>query len=159
MLLAVVSGCGIILLDRHGRSIGKTIQPARLAGPIDRRSALPHLWKLAAARMTAVGQRQQSSRYPNLWLRRAESLAHSFNLRGRDHCRPRARQKFERYPTTDWRMAVKRLWQQGHNSFRHHSRTGWHRWAVTVANNHNKRNGGRYAIASYGDLKKDPKTD
>ena len=52
---------------------------------------------------------------------------------------------FESYPTTSWDDAAKRMWHQGHNRYRRHSRSGWVRWAHTVANNHNKRKGGCYA--------------
>lgn len=144
-LLAVATDNGVTLLDRQGRAIGPTIKRPRLEGPIDWRCAQHCLWRVAAQRMAATISRHIASRRAVPWLRRADSLAKSFKLRGQDRCRPRARQKFERFPTTEWQSASKRMWQQGHSAQRYHGRSGWIRWASTVSNNHNKRKGGKYA--------------
>lgn len=158
-VLAVVTGRGFTLLDRQGHMIGATLRATCLNGPIEPRMAEPHLWRLATARMAATSKRYNASRRENAWLRRADSLAKSFQIRGRDRSCPHSRQRFERYSTSDWPQAVSRMYMQGINAARYHSRSGWQRWANTVANNHNKRKGGRYAAASYGDRENDHGND
>jgi hypothetical protein len=147
-LLAVLNGQRVTLLDRTGKPVGGSLPVTRLEGPIDSATAECHLWRLAAARMAATCKRQMSLRRSDAWMRRADSLAHSFRIRGRDHRRPRTRQRFELYPTTTWPDAVHRMWQQGVSAARYHRLSGWRRWAYTVSNNHNKRKGGRYAATS-----------
>lgn len=104
-------------------------------------------WQLLAGRLEIRLQQaiRRWTRTP--WEMKVQSLAQSFRYRALDLQRPRSRRRFEKYPTTNWPAAIQRLWWQGHNHNRYHSRGPWQRWVNTVANNHNKRKGGRYATS------------
>ena len=152
---AIIHGQFATLIDRHGRPLRRNIDVSRLGRLVDDAPLRERwAWRHAIARMKAcvAGRAAASiSGCRNPWQRKADNLAKSFYLRSVDHARPRGRCRFEKYSTTTWDAAVKRLVQQGYNRFRYLNRSGWHRWSCTVSNNHNKKMGGRYAKAQYRD--------
>lgn len=153
---AVVADGQATVIDCHGRPLCRKWPLADLLGPLPLHIANQWRWCEAVRRMKArLDQRYQAaSRTP--WMTKAKSLAQAFKVRTRFRLpKPKGRQRFERYATTSWHSACERLAEQGYNRVRRHSRDGWIRWAHTVSNNHNKRKGGRYAHARYGNSQDD----
>lgn len=144
-VLGVNDGKKVTLLDRRGRALCRDVSVTKLEGPIDYRLAQKRIWERVANWMRVNLYQRTKQRPENPWQARANNLATSFTLRSYDLSRPGARRHFETYPTTTWKAASKRMWEQGHNRYRRHTRSGWARWSSTVSNNHNKRKGGRYA--------------
>jgi hypothetical protein len=146
------------LLDRNGIPLLYGVPISRVDGPIHSSVATKWLWKLAIGHMLLKISGDRVRATQDCWKNKADSLAHSFRLRGLDraHCHEHCR--FERYPTVTWQEAAKRMQTQGHNHFRRHARNGWNRWAHTVSNNHNKRKEGRYAANTYSDRQDGPQT-
>lgn len=162
LVTAVVHNKRATLVDAQGRVICRNVELARLGKAADEASLQERWeWRHAAARMKAcvTGRITRRTAHGNPWQRKADCLAKSFQRRSTDHVRPRGRCRFEQYNTTTWDEAAKRMLQQGYNRFRYLSRSGWHRWAYTVSNNHNKKMGGRYAEARYGNGQTDSETD
>lgn len=157
---AIDVGNGVILVDRHGEQICRRKRLVDLQGNVPAAVLKAWQWRFAAQGMKNRLSSRCSSRDLTPWERRTQSLAASFRLRRRfPLTKARSRQRFQRYSTHTWDDACSRLWQQGHNRFRRHARTGWERWAHTVSNNHNKRKGGRYARQSYCDSQDDHGAD
>lgn len=161
LVTAVIEGQRATFIDRSGQPLCRSIELSRLGRLADDEPVRERLaWRHAVDRMkTCVCARAYQYRNRSSWRTKADSLARSFNRRSRDHIRPRGRCRFEKYATTSWTLAIQRLWQQGNNRFRYVSRSGWHRWAYTIANNHNKKMGGRYAEARYRDGQTNPGVD
>lgn len=159
-LNAIDQGEFVTLLDRKGRQIGCRRRLTELEGLLDP-SAIPlWQWRWAVQRMRLRLSRRNERRCRTPWEKRTDSLAKSIGLRRRDRpYQPQGRQRFQSYPTHSWPEACRRLWTQGNNRFRRHSRDGWTRWTHTVSNNHNKRKGGRYAHEAYRDRQDDHGTD
>ncbi len=157
---AIVLGSKVVLVDRHGSQLCRQRQLADLVGRLPASVRRAWQWRVATTRMKSRLATRCGNRDLTPWERRLQSLAASFRLRGRFPLfATRGRKRFECYSTHTWDDASRRLWQQGHNRIRRHSRAGWVRWAHTVANNHNKRKGGRYASQSYCHRQDDHGTD
>lgn len=153
---AVLHGDVVILIDHLGRPISR--RRRRSDFERDLAPSVPEVWawRFAVRRMKSQFTVRCTRRQKPPWQAKADSLAVAFRIRARSRpIKARSRQRFERYATSTWKAASKRLWEQGHNCFRRHSRSGWVRWAHTVSNNHNKRQGGRYANARYRDRQDD----
>lgn len=157
---AIEHGNRIILVDRHGRSLGGRKYLADIEGALNSKSIQSWQWKIATQRMKGRLSSRCDNQDQTPWQRRTKSLATSWRLR-RTFATPRARrrQRFQAYSTQSWEEALRRLWGQGHNRMRRHSRDGWVRWSHTVSNNHNKRKGGRYACETYCNSQDDYGTD
>jgi hypothetical protein len=142
----------VFLIDRLGRKISRSLDPAQIEGQLQRDTLVRLQWAASVRRMQAKLKTRLSRRQLDVWMQKASSLAASFRLRRR-FCRPKpvSRQRFERYLTDTWSDACTRLVMQGINRNRRHSRSGWVRWSHTVANNHNKKRGGRYSYEYYCD--------
>jgi len=146
---AIGSGDVVILVDRHGRPLSCKKRLSDLEGVLDYRVLRAWEWRLAVQRMKSRLSGRSGRRRMTPWKRKTQSLAASLRLRRRfSPSKARGRQRFQCYSTRTWSDAKTRLWEQGNNRFRRHSRGGWVRWAHTVSNNHNKRKGGRYANTS-----------
>lgn len=161
-LTAVIQGERVTLVDRGGRVLGRSDRLDRLSLLDDRNRLLTEwAWRDAIDRIkTWISTRARSQKQScNPWQKKVQSLESSFRRRSTEHARPRGRCRFEKYSTQTWEDAVVRLWQQGRNHYRYFSRSGWHGWAYTVANNHNKKMGGRYAKARNRDGQADHGTD
>jgi hypothetical protein len=157
---AVVQDESAILIDRHGRQLSSRKRLSDLEGVLDPSVITRWEWLLTSQRMKNCLSTRSSGRMKTPWEKRTHSLAKSFRLRVYfPPTETRRKQRFERYSTQTWRDACRRLWEQGHNRLRRHSRGGWVRWAHTVSNNHNKKKGGRYARARYCDRQADHGTD
>lgn len=148
---ALVQGDRVLLLDRSGKRIGCSVLADRI-GRLDDNVAAKLLWQKAAERMLAAYWEESFRRNLSGWGKKAASLAASCRLRLLDQQRPRNRTSVVQttYATTTWQKAAQRMWHQANNRFRLHARSGWRRWASSVANNSNKRKGGRYAQSNHG---------
>jgi hypothetical protein len=138
------------LLDHKGRSLTQLIQRPELNDPLAQEVLTYWHWRMTCQRLSARLIARHRRRTLDAWGRKFQTWATSLRLRGHDVGRTRTRRKFERYKTTTWPEAIDRLWHQGNNHRRYHSRSGWTRWSQNVANNHNKRKGGRYARHRHG---------
>ena len=147
VVAATISGNQVQLVDRFGRVLTDKIDRTLLGRLVkdDNTSESKWLRKLRKQLHRIRPRTNPASSYRRGWLTKCNSLSASFRRRSFDIQRPTTRQRHENYLTHTWESAVSRLWQQGNNRKRHVTRSGWHRWSVTVANNHNKRIGGRYA--------------
>lgn len=156
---ALVFGDRLVLVDATGNRLSKWIDADRVAVDPDPEIVSQWEWNRALTRLKAqlAGHLERQARNP--WQVKCATLAKSFSLRARDLHRPRGRCRFERYSTTTWGDAAHRLSQQAQNRARYGRRPPWVRWAQCVANNHNKRKGGRYAQARYRDEQADSRTD
>lgn len=154
-LKVLVRGNRFLLIDARGNRLSKWLRFEEIATEPDDGVLLQWRWKFAIYRLQHQinGKRTRASQDP--WQTKIATLKASFRFRSFDLHRPRTRGTFDRYPTSTWEAAIHRLWQQGHNHHRYHSRSGWTRWSSTVANNHNKRKGGRYAASRYGHCQSD----
>ncbi len=147
---AVMRGGHVYLIDRNGRRISSSHLLSNIVGEVSESVITKLSWDYAVRRMLSRCAGRRTAAKMSDWDRKAETLSRSFLMRRRFGAfKAKGRQRFERYKTSDWETACKRVWQQGHNRYRRHSRSGWVRWAHTVSNNHNKRKGGRYAAATY----------
>lgn len=147
---AIEIGGMLVLVDRHGERISRAIEWKEIIGGRSEKILAKWQWNAVAKRMAASSQRHHQSHTNCPWARKADSLASSFRIRRRFRSPPvRRRQRFESYTTSSWSDACKRLSMQGTNRSRRHRWNGWVRWSHTVANNHNKKKGGRYSYESY----------
>ncbi len=145
LVCAIKDGERVQLIDCQGQTLTGMIDRKRL-GRLSKRSPAESAWLQAVRRQIGrLNTRFKSNANECPWFRKCKSLAASFRLRGLDLGRPKSRRRFDCYLTKTWEDASVRLWRQGNNRHRRIQRTGWDRWATTVANNHNKRKGGRYA--------------
>ncbi|KAA5541497.1 hypothetical protein FYK55_18235 [Roseiconus nitratireducens] len=143
---AVEVNGSLMLLDRSGKRLCGAVRQSDLGESRNLFVLNAWRWSFAIDRMKVRIKRQIDNQTVDPWTRRAGSLAQSLRIRKRfARPVPSSRRRFEAYTTATWPEAAKRLWQQGNNRRRRHERTGWVRWAHTVANNHNKRKGGCYA--------------
>lgn len=141
---AIVDGQRATLLDRNGRTICMSVALSRV-GPVNEEQILAtYAWDTAAIRMAGALLARRKRNEADPWQRKADSLAKSFRLRSFDRAARGGRTRFEKYSTTTWPEAAKRLWQQAHNRVRRHDRGGWIRWAHTASGNGNKRADARY---------------
>ena len=140
---------GIVqLVDRNGIVLTEPIERSRLGRLPRQEDPRTTRWsRVFKKQLTRMRSRWRAAQQCDPWEIKYKSLAASHRYRGMEINRPKSRRRFEVYNTRSWESAFRRLWQQGNNRFRHVSRTEWDRWYVTVANNHNKRKGGRYAKA------------
>ncbi len=153
---ALIRGDIAILLDNKGNAIRHGVSLSRITGSLDPAVEDRWRWKVAASRLGGKCFRQMlSKRESDPWVRKADSLEKSFYLRSFDQVNPTGKCRFEKYRTHTWEEAATRLWHQGNNRARRHSRSGWIRWAHTVSSNHNKRKGGRYGKAQGSNCKDD----
>ncbi len=147
---AINRGNFFILIDRRGRRLSRAFRLSDVEGYVDPVVLDEWHWKSACSRIRFRLLSRSHSRKESPWKKRVSNLAASHRMRRRlPRTKPISRQRFERYSTKNWNDACRRLWQQGDNRARRHSRGGWVRWAHTVSNNHNKRKGGRYGQDSY----------
>lgn len=145
----LVDGDSLVIVSGSGRRLSRNIRLTELNSCPDAiLFRYPH-WQRAANRMRNRAEAAVQRHAGGDWTQKAHTLAASVRLRRRDDRRVRARRRFESYRTQTWDEAANRMWMQAHNRFRHYHRSDWHRWAITVANNHNKRQGGRYATSTY----------
>lgn len=158
---AICQGDFVILIDCHGQRLSSRKRRSDIECELGASIAGQWAWRLAVRRMKDRFTGRCTLRQKTPWQAKADNLASSFRIRARffHSNKARSRQRFERYSTSTWEAASKRLWEQGHNRFRRHRRGGWVRWAHTVANNHNKKQGGRYANARYRDRQDDHGTN
>lgn len=147
---AIEIGGLLVLVDRNGERISRAIQRNEIIGGRSEEILAKWQWAAVVKTMAASSQRCHQSHTNCPWARKADSLASSCRNRRRFRSPPlRGRQRFESYSTSTWRDACKRLSMQGANRVRRHRWNGWVRWSHTVANNHNKKRGGRYSYESY----------
>lgn len=145
---ALLRGDQIRLINRRGDPISKWLSTDTTVGNLFRGVNEFLKWKTALTRVASNLNGRARARSQTPWQRKVDVLAKSFHLRGMSlpsDSKPTQRQLHEPYSTFCWKSAVKRLWTQANNRYRRHARSGWDRWSTTVANNHNKRKGGRYS--------------
>lgn len=146
IVAATKVGDQVQLIDRQGRALTGMIDRKLLGKLVREEDASKLLWqRMVRKHLGRIKPRFAPSSPRGQWVRKCNSLAASFLRRSGDMQRPKSRQRHEEYSTKTWKSAAHRLWHQGNNRKRHVTRSGWHRWSITVANNHNKRTGGRYA--------------
>ncbi len=144
----MVHGDTVQLLDLDGRTITKRIRSERIATELSEEFGIRLQWVSTAARIIGTMDARKHRKNSTPWQRKARSLCVSAVLRAKDITRVRSRSFFSgKYPTSTWEAAATRMAEQGLSAARYHSRTGWARWSQSVANNSNKRKGGRYAHA------------
>ena len=148
---AIVLRDSVVLVDPCGRPLSKRKRLTEIEGILDPSAVVDWEWRESVRRMKySLSTSNECLKTP--WQKKTESLAQSLRIRARlPRAKARSRRRFERYSTRTWSDACKRLWTQGNNRFRRHSRNGWARWTHTVSNNHNRKKGGRYAHARYCD--------
>lgn len=135
---AIVANGRATLLDRHGNKTKQCMSIEDL-GTLTPAGFFKVTWSRRAHAMVEALERRTTRRVSDPWMRRATNLAVSFRLRRLDGPRRSGRRRFDRYATTSWSEAARRLVMQGHNRFRVRNRSGWERWAYTVSNNEKKR--------------------
>jgi hypothetical protein len=147
VVAARVTGSQVQIVDRHGRPLTDMIERSLLGKLFRDDNPYETKWrKTLVTQLCRIKPRKNAASVSQCeWLVKCKTLSASFRQRSQDIHRPKSRQRHEKYKTTTWEEAAKRLWEQGHNRMRNVTRSGWHRWSITVANNHNKRAGGRYA--------------
>ena len=150
--LAQVQGSRVRIIDRNGKALSRWFPREVLESQPIAELEQQLRWQ-EATRKQAQRMASRNASTLTSWKARTKSLEVSFRLRRRSRDfdpKPRARQLFECYRTSNWDAAAKRMWHQAHNRFRRHASTGWARWSCTVANNHNKKKGGRYGKTCNG---------
>ena len=150
MVPAIVSDETLVIVSESGKRLSRVIRFDEIAECPDPVVFAYPEWIKAALRMRQRWEQSAQRLRADDWTRKTHTWAASLRRRKRDDRRVKSRRRGEGYPTTTWEQATHRLWAQAHNRFRHHERTDWQRWSITVANNHNKREGGRYASSGYG---------
>lgn len=139
---AILDNGTIQLLDRHGKRIGKRMEPSDVQGELSAGDVMALKWRAAVARLTsvsyAVGCRSQQGK--GTWQYKTETLAKSFNHRLMSRCRAVARSRvFFGYGTATWLDAGRRMARQGTQAVRENEVPEWQRWANCVRGNHNKK--------------------
>jgi hypothetical protein len=144
VVAATISGNQVQIIDRYGRVLTDVIDRKLLGRLVKDDNTTESEWRKSLQKQ--LGRiRSRTKLVSSLrreWLMKCSSLSASFRMRSIVIQRPTTRQRHENYRTITWESAGRRLWHQGNNRQRHVARSGWHRWSVTVANNHNKRTGG-----------------
>lgn len=148
---ALVDGDTLVIVSESGKHLSRLIRFDEVRECPDPVMFTHPEWLKAVARMRQRLENATQRLFADEWTRKAHTWAASLRRRRRDERRVKSRRRGEGYRSATWDQAARRLWTQAHNRFRHHQRTDWQRWSITVANNHNKREGGRYASSGYGD--------
>lgn len=149
-LPCIVLGDRVVIVSVWGKRLSRPIPLAELSACPSTSLVQNPTWAQAIRRALGRCLECVERDGTDAWTKKALSLASSVRQRSSVERRPRTRRRFETYPTATWDRAIPRLWMQAHNRHRHHCADGWSRWSITVANNHNKREGGRYATSCYG---------
>ena len=139
---AVIQGETARLIDRDGRKVGSA-KLSRLE-PVSADIAVACLWQVAAKRLVDRFDFYWLKNVGNAWEQKARCLATSLRLRMKGRPGKGGRRRFDKYGTTAWPEAAKRMVSQGYNRAKRHDRSGWVLWSHTVSSNQNKRAEARY---------------
>lgn len=137
--LTLYASNGLKLATVNSDRIGM-IDEALLSGLREELLAQQDPWYLCAKKLVGRIESRAGPYRATAWERKASSMASSCALRRRESRRTiHARRKFDAYNTPTWRQAAERMVMQGINRWRVRARSGWERFAYTVANNAQKR--------------------